>query len=384
MGFTGPLLLFFYILSWTNMNMKPEDVLQLTNDEFDKEIMQASIYTQAKYDVYECGISKDGKMLCYYYDKMKKSNVQVEPELTSNSHFVSLDIGHNQTGCGIQNIDTEKNVIQCWGENFKQLSFDSDNYSIVSVGRDRVCALTNLYKIECKRVSDNVNVGEKLDEYVSLSHSDNHLCAITRNYKIKCWEYETDYELEKEVKEENFYSISCRYNACCAITFDSKVKCWKFHDHDDLNNIIKAPTILELENVVQVELDDVKACFLQKDGSFSYWDNSEESTSIIKSENKYTGSLGRSVCTQPQNPNFYKKLGALWYTWDPKPKVNTNRPFQLKERMLETIMVPVKKQIQVCANDSSLRAHEITKLGEELNKITTKDKSHQQDRKSVV
>jgi chromosome segregation ATPase len=116
-----------------------------------------------------------------------------------------------------------------------------------------------------------------------------------------------------------------------------------------------------LENVVQVELDDDKACFLQKDGRFSYWDSSK--ANIMISEKKYDGSLGRSDCTDIHNSNFYTKLGKLWTIGNPQPQVNTNRPFQLAEKVLEAVIVPIKE-------DSTLSV-KIETLNTELRTITT-------------
>ena len=196
----------------------------------------------------------------------------------------------------------EDGRVACWGENplieygFIQGAINQPSPPVIlpevrdivriSVGLDRLCAVTGEKKVLCLSRTRSGLV-EGLQDIEDVSVGWNHACARSREGEVYCWgENEsgqigngTEVAQHAPVKVEgleNVRQIAVGRNHACALLESGEVSCWGGNEYGQLGDGTETrrstpTTVIGLSGIVQISADNSNTCALNRSGEVYCW-----------------------------------------------------------------------------------------------------------------
>nr|XP_043636806.1 serine/threonine-protein kinase-like protein CCR4 [Erigeron canadensis] len=185
-------------------------------------------------DSHVCGIvSTTNELFCWQWDQFNDNL-----GLNQTRFYSSVAVGENYV-CGLFEIGN----ISCKQGNINKSNSISNsnsniitdvprgNYSVVSTGYNRVCAINSSRGLDCW---GEAMIGRKPNgEFKAISIGENRFCAVRNNGTVICWG-ENDFSLPENLREVSFEGLKAKRGVFCGLsTANYSLYCW---GNESLNN----------------------------------------------------------------------------------------------------------------------------------------------------
>ncbi|XP_071686380.1 serine/threonine-protein kinase-like protein CCR4 [Rutidosis leptorrhynchoides] len=160
-----------------------------------------------------CGIvTVTNQLLCWQWDEFNHNSILNQSQFNS-----SVAIGQNFV-CGL----SEFGRIKCNNFNIMNGS-QNGNYSVVSAGYNRVCAINANGGLECW---GDVMTSKPSGVFKSVAIGDNRYCVIRINGTVFCWG-ESGFGLPRNLEQVYFEGLQVNRDVFCGITTSNySIYCW--------------------------------------------------------------------------------------------------------------------------------------------------------------